>query len=122
MFRLTKSTQHDRRNRADHFRKTEKNDRNRLAIMSSTLVIAVALLVMPFTISAQVLYGSVTGNVTDPAGAAIPGAKVQATNVGTNSTKDTTTDANGLYQFTNLQPGVYKITVAAPSFKTIIQE
>ena len=30
-----------------------------------------ALLVMPSAINAQVLYGSVTGNVTDPAGAAI---------------------------------------------------
>ena len=120
MSRLAKTTQHDLKDR--QFRKEEANRATRVALLSFSLVITLALLMMPLTTQAQVLYGSITGNVTDPAGAAIPGAKVQATNVGTNSSKDTTTDANGLYQFSTLQPGIYKITVTAPSFKTIIQE
>jgi Carboxypeptidase regulatory-like domain len=70
---------------------------------------------------AQVLYGSLTGNVTDPADAVVPGAPVQATNQETNLKSETTTDERGIYRFTNLQPGVYKVTVTAPSFRPYSQ-
>jgi hypothetical protein len=71
--------------------------------------------------NAQVLYGSLTGNVTDPSNAAVPGAKVEALNVGTGVAKQTTTDDRGSYLFNNLQFGVYKITITAPAFRTIIE-
>jgi hypothetical protein len=77
---------------------------------------------VPRPISAQVLYGSLTGNVTDQSGAAVSGAKVEALNVGTNVSKTTTTDDKGFYQFSDLLPGVYKVTVDAASFKTLAQE
>ena len=32
-----------------------------------------------------------------------------------------TTDERGVYLFTNLQPGVYKVTVTAPSFQTVVE-
>src|SRR5207244_4090886 len=66
---------------------------------------------------AQVLYGSLTGNVTDPASAAVPGVHVEATNQETNLKGETNTDDRGIYRFTNLQPGLYKVTVTAPSFR-----
>jgi hypothetical protein len=72
-------------------------------------------------VNAQVLYGSLTGNVTDPSNAAVPGAKVEALNVGTGVAKQTTTDDRGSYLFNNLQFGVYKITIAAPAFRTVIE-
>jgi Carboxypeptidase regulatory-like domain/TonB dependent receptor-like, beta-barrel len=71
--------------------------------------------------NAQVLYGSLTGNVTDPSNAAVPGAKVEALNVGTGVAKQTTTDDRGSYLFNNLQFGVYKITITAPAFRTVIE-
>src|SRR6266567_3671614 len=57
---------------------------------------------------AQVLYGSLTGNVTDPASAAVPGVHIEAVNQETNVKSETNTDERGIYRFTNLQPGLYK--------------
>jgi hypothetical protein len=71
--------------------------------------------------SAQVLYGSLTGNVTDPANAAVPGAQVEAVNQGTNVKSDATTDDRGVYRFTDLQAGLYKVTVTAKSFNTFVE-
>src|SRR5580704_8170602 len=70
---------------------------------------------------AQVLYGSLTGNVADPSDAAVPNVKVEALNTLTGVRAQTTTDARGLYSFTNLSLGTYTITVSAPSFATLVQ-
>ena len=59
---------------------------------------------VPRAADAQVLYGSLTGNVTDPTGAVAVGAKVQALNVGTNVAKTATTDDRGAYLFSDLCP------------------
>src|ERR1039458_785555 len=70
---------------------------------------------------AQVLYGSRSGNVGNPTWAAVPGVHVEATNQGTNLKAETDTDGSGVYRFTNLQPGFYKVTVTAKSFRTFIE-
>jgi hypothetical protein len=85
-----------------------------------TLLISLTSLSLPAY--AQVLYGSLTGNISDSAGASVTGAKVEVLNVGTNNTKMATTDERGGYLFSDLQPGIYKITVTASSFKTLVQE
>src|SRR5882672_9814883 len=79
------------------------------------LFIAVAFLASPPSSRAQVLYGSLVGNVTDPNGHAVPGAKVDIVNIGTGEAKRTTSDDNGGYSFTNLQVGVYRVTVSMKS-------
>jgi hypothetical protein len=94
----------------------------RLAAPAWVLIVSLLLLTPPSTTHAQVLYGSLTGNVTDSAGAAVAGAKVQALNVGTNVLKETITNESGAYQFTDLLPGVYKVTISAQGFKTLLQE
>ena len=68
---------------------------------------------------AQVLYGSLTGNVTDPTDAAIPGAKISATNVGTGISREAEADVRGAYLFNDLQPGTYKVTATAQGFQTM---
>src|ERR1039457_3847543 len=73
------------------------------------------------TLDAQVLYGSLTGNVTDPSSAAVPGAKVTALNIDTGLSREATTDDRGTYQFANVQSGPYKVSVTAPSFQTTAQ-
>src|SRR5689334_11865739 len=90
-----------------------------LAKVLAALVLASA---MPFPAYAQVLYGSLTGNVTDQTGAIVAGAKVAAANVNTGVVKETVSDDAGRYLFSDLQPGVYKVTIAASNFKTLIQE
>jgi len=65
---------------------------------------------------AQVLYGSLTGNVTDPNGATVAGAKIEARNVNTGTVQETVTDSNGIYRFVTVLPGTYTITITAPGF------
>jgi hypothetical protein len=89
---------------------------------SLSLLIALALLLGPCAAYAQVLYGSLTGSVTDATQAAVPGATVEALNLGTGVTKHTTTNERGIYLFSDLQPGVYKITVSAKAFANVVQE
>jgi len=71
--------------------------------------------------NAQVLYGSLTGNVTDPSGAAIPSAKVEITNQGTGASLTDDTDVRGAYNFQNLQAGSYRVTVTSNGFQTSTQ-
>ena len=61
---------------------------------------------------------TLSGQVTDVSGAAIPAAKVKATNVGTGVETNTTSDSSGNYSFPDLAPATYNITVDAPGFKT----
>jgi hypothetical protein len=67
---------------------------------------------------AQVLYGSLVGNVSDPTGAVVSGATVTATGEGTGVVRTATTDATGMYQFVNLQPGNYSVKVTLAGFKS----
>jgi hypothetical protein len=72
--------------------------------------------------SAQVLYGSLTGNVTDVSGAAVPSAKIEALDVSTGIVKRTACDERGSYALNDLQPGNYRVTISAPSFGTVVLE
>ncbi|MBS1832206.1 MAG: carboxypeptidase regulatory-like domain-containing protein, partial [Acidobacteria bacterium] len=71
---------------------------------------------LPAAVSAQVLYGSLTGNVTDASDAAIPGAKVEAVNNSTGISRESQTDDRGVYVFRDLQPGPYTLHFSATSF------
>ncbi|HEY4008729.1 MAG TPA: TonB-dependent receptor [Acidobacteriaceae bacterium] len=62
---------------------------------------------------AQVLYGTITGEVTDPTGADIPNAKITVTNQANGETRQTTTAGHGEYTVPNLEPGPYTVSVAA---------
>ncbi|HTX41985.1 MAG TPA: TonB-dependent receptor [Acidobacteriaceae bacterium] len=65
---------------------------------------------------AQVLYGSLSGVVTDSSGAAIPNASVEAVESQRGIHQQAATDASGLYRFSELLPGNWKITVTAQGF------
>jgi carboxypeptidase family protein len=77
-------------------------------------VLLVLALAMP--VSAQNATGRITGAVTDPQGAAVPGAKVRVTNVGTNVHWDAVTSADGSYQVLDLPIGSYKVAVEHEGF------
>jgi hypothetical protein len=70
--------------------------------------------------SAQAVYGSVFGSVTDARGAGVPGATVTITNVGTGVSESTKTNGSGYYNLTRLIPGKYRIRVEAGGFKSAV--
>jgi hypothetical protein len=90
--------------------------------LTSALVLVLSWLTSASIGHAQILYGSLTGNVTDQTGAVVPGARVEAVNVGTKIGKATTTNGNGAYQFTDLLPGIYRVTISAAGFRAQVQE
>ena len=47
---------------------------------------------------------------------------MSAVNTATNVSKETTTNGDGIYQFSDLRPGVYKVTIAGAGFTTSVTE
>ena len=68
-------------------------------------VVLVVVLCAPSAAGAQVLYGSIVGNVTDGTGSAVPGATVTITNTETGGAHEAVTDSSGAYRFPTVQPG-----------------
>src|SRR2546425_1715306 len=83
----------------------------------NVLITLWALLFAPLFSHGQGL-GSIVGRVTDPAGAAVAGAQVTATQEGTGFSRSATTDTEGLYVIPSLQPAIYNLTVEAKGFST----
>ena len=77
------------------------------------LVLASVLTAEPAV--AQVVYGSITGNVQDKAGAVIVDATVMATNQATGETRSTKTNSAGEYHIVDLEPGPYTVSIKASS-------
>jgi hypothetical protein len=89
--------------------------------LAAVALAIVAAFIAPAPASAQALYGSIVGTVSDPQGAAIPGATVTATNTGTGLKLDVVTDADGNYTFRNLLPGVYDLGASLQGFRELKQ-
>jgi hypothetical protein len=80
--------------------------------------VAAVLLVTP-SLRAQTSQGRISGRVADQTGAVVAGATVTILNPETGIKRVLTTNATGEYFAPNLDPGVYTITVEAPSFKKL---
>lgn len=61
--------------------------------------------------------GTVIGLVTDPSGAAVPGAPIQLTDQATHQVRATSTNVQGRYSFVGVAPGVYALTATATGFQ-----
>ena len=68
---------------------------------------------------AQVIYGSVYGQVTDSTGAAVPGATITVKDVSKGTSVQVISNASGEYLVPNLIPDVYDVRASAPGFGTI---
>ncbi len=85
------------------------------------LAVAVGAILSVSFLHAQVDTGSITGIVSDPSGALVSGAKVTLTNEGTGTSLSTATGADGVYNFSPVRIGSYRLEASAPSFKTEVQ-
>ena len=92
--------------------------------MNKFLVAAALLSVfVEYPVFAQVnATGTISGQVTDPTGAAVTNAKVAITEKQTNFTTSVTTSGSGIYTVPLLKPGEYSVRVEAAGFTTMIQE
>src|SRR6266545_3793586 len=73
-------------------------------------------------VSAQVNNASLTGLVTDSAGAVVPNASVKVKNKATDVESVATTDSSGYYTFASLPVGTYTVTIELPGFKKAVHE
>jgi hypothetical protein len=86
---------------------------------SSVLIVAALVTFLAGSpADAQVLYGSIVGNVTDSTGAAVPGATVTIEQAETKLTRELVADAAGAYHFTAVPSGTYSVTVTMSGFRS----
>src|SRR5690349_14667645 len=86
--------------------------------MSRTLVLSFALVSGAALCFGQggALNGEITGTVTDPSGATVTNADVQAVNTGTGYKQSVKTGDTGIYRLTLLPLGIYEINIQAQGF------
>jgi hypothetical protein len=84
-----------------------------MKLACTTLLLVLALCSATF---AQSTRGELAGNVTDPSGAVVPNARVEATNTSTGSKNVSVSTSAGTYRFTDIAIGAYNVTVTAPGF------
>jgi hypothetical protein len=71
------------------------------------------------TLLAQDFRATLTGQVTDPSGSAIPNATVKAVNTANNDSKEAKTNGEGLYTIPYLNPGTYTVEASATGFELL---
>src|SRR5882724_6966167 len=76
------------------------------------------LLCLAHSAAGQSTFGVVVGTVRDSSGAVISGASVRLTNLGENTSRETTASPEGDYEFQNVKPGSYSIAVNHAGFRT----
>ncbi|MGA3194988.1 MAG: TonB-dependent receptor [Terriglobales bacterium] len=87
-----------------------------------TLIAVLSLVSIGLLHAQTAVTGGIEGNVTDPSGAAISGATVEATNIGDSVTHKTVTNNDGAYRFPSLIPGTYSVTVKKDGFAQFTRE
>ncbi len=80
--------------------------------------VAIAAVMLAAGAHAQSNSGAVRGEVRDSTGAKVKDATVTLTNLDTKIARTATTNDAGIYQFSAVDPGDYKIVVAGTGFKT----
>lgn len=86
--------------------------------IASPIFVLIIVLSAAFSLSAQTA-GDISGHVTDPTGAVIPGATITLMNLATSASRTTLTTDAGDYTFTEVPPAAYRISVTHAGFKTV---
>src|SRR5215469_5382543 len=91
-------------------------------LQRSFIVPAIVVLIFSAIGLAQTATTSLRGTVTDPQGAVIQGANATLSNVNTGFSQTTKTDNGGYYQFLQVPPGTYTLTVTKPGFGALKED
>src|SRR5689334_15024376 len=91
-----------------------------MARIGYVLLLAVAATVP--SIYAQGITGAITGVVTDPTQAVVPGVRITVRNEATGVISRTETTSAGVYNVPSLALGPYEVTIEAAGFKTAVRQ
>ena len=94
---------------------------SRRLVARTACLIALSLAIAS-PVLAQLQGARIVGTIFDPQHAGIPGATVTVTNIATNVARTASTDREGNYVVTPLDPGIYKVTAAVSGFQTTVRE
>ena len=95
--------------------------RRKAVWLCTALIVVLGLLTMSVPAAYGQAFGAISGEVTDPSGAAIASAKVTAMETGTKIARSVVSNAQGHYVIPNLRPTDYTLTVAASGFQKLVQ-
>jgi hypothetical protein len=95
---------------------------NAKSLRTLVLVIAVALVGSGVLVYGQGTSGSLTGQISDPSGAAVPGATVSLKNIDTDYLQTATSNNTGVYLLKPVMPGNYVLTITAKGFAVYVQK
>lgn len=94
--------------------------------LARRVVLEMVCLCLSFTFAPQLFaqadQGTITGVVTDSTGAALPSAQVTLTDTNTGLALQTKSNGGGIYIFSPVKIGDYKLSAMAPGFQTVVQE
>jgi Carboxypeptidase regulatory-like domain len=88
--------------------------------LSKGLLVVWLLLLTSVSASFAQSTASLSGTVTDPTGAVVPGASIKVRSLATNLVRETVSDSAGAYVVPSLQPGDYEIRSTAAGFGTSV--
>ena len=92
-------------------------------VRSLSFLLFVSILMMPGLTQGQArVEGGVSGTVTDPSGAVVPGATLTISQSSTGFSTTTASTSSGSFVFPDLQPGTYKLTVDAKGFSSSVYD
>ena len=92
-----------------------------VGLHSATLVVLLLLLISPGRLLAQIPSGTLRGQVSDPSGAGVPGASVQAVS-SSGQTSSGVARNDGSYEIRGLAPGKYAVRAQAKGFAAFEQQ
>ena len=91
--------------------------------------VLIGVLFLCFVFSSELSYleaqqgrGTISGTVTDPSGAAVPGASITITSVGTNAVFTTQSNEEGFFTAPGLAVGEYVVSAERQGFKTAVRK
>src|SRR6188474_686832 len=85
--------------------------------MKRLVALSFVILCMPIvSFSQQAANATLTGTVIDQMGAVVAGTKITATQLATGVNRETVSNSDGLYVFSNMAPGEYELRLEATGF------
>src|SRR5262245_46651603 len=86
-------------------------------MFTKTLLVFVLLIFPLRDATAQSLFGTILGTLTDTTGAVVPRGQIRVKNTATGAVRTTVANESGDYQVPTLPVGQYEVTVEASGFK-----